>query len=136
MTEQEINQQIAADIKAMNEAPFPEPLPDWLLDNFDKIIMEVPQKDVPYFAETVRCVLAKRPNELTFYEGGFVLNVWTAVAPKYLSKNINTFLDRKGIAQRIMYRYNQQLEREQGKLDRKKASLMKLVNGKKILTTV
>lgn len=123
MTEQEVKEIIAKDMQAINAAPFPEPLPDWLLDNFEKIIMETPQKDCPYFAETVIKILAKSPNDLTVYEGGFVLNLLTATAPKNVANKIGLFLDRKGIIERIMHRYNANMQNEERKLAAKERKL-------------
>lgn len=123
MTEQEVKEIIAKDMQAINAAPFPEPLPDWLLDNFEKIIMETPQKDCPYFADTVRKILAKEPNDLTVYEGGFVLNLLTATTPKNVSNKIGLFLDRKGIIERIMHRYNANMQNEERKLAAKERKL-------------
>lgn len=123
MTEQEVKEIIAKDMQAINAAPFPEPLPDWLLDNFEKIIMETPQKDCPYFADTVRKILAKSPNDLTVYEGGFVLNLLTATTPKNVANKIGLFLDRKGIIERIMHRYNANMQNEERKLAAKERKL-------------
>lgn len=137
MTEQEVNQQIARKVQAFNDQIFPEPLPDWLLDNFEKLIMETPQKDVRYFADTVRKILAKKPNELTIYEAGFVMDVWNGVKPKLVAKNITQFLDRKGILGNAMQRYNTFLAKENAGFEREKAALMRLVTTKKkILTSV
>lgn len=136
MTEQEVMQTIARDMEAFNKEPFPEPLPDWLLDNFEKIIMETPQKDVPYFADTVRKILAKKPNDLTIYEGGFVINLLVATAPKNVAKNIDSFLNKKGLLELIIKRYDSFMKQAERKFEAKKANLMKMVQGKKILTTV
>ena len=125
MTEQEVKEIIAKDMQAINDAPFPEPLPDWLLDGFGKIIMETPQKDCPYFADTIRKILAKKPNDLTVYEGGFVLNLLTATTPKNVAKNLNQFLDRKGQIERIMYRFNTNMKREERKLEIKESTLLR-----------
>lgn len=126
-TEKEINEIIARDIQAMNDAEFPEPLPDWILDNFEKIIMETPQKDCPYFADTIRKILHKTPNTLTFYEGGFVLNLLTATTPKLVAKNLTTFLNRKGQIEHIMYRYNQFLRQSEKKIEAKKNQMMRAI---------
>lgn len=124
MTEQDVKKIIANDMELMNAAPFPEPLPDWILDNFEKIVMETPQKDCGYFANTIRKILNKKPSELTFYEGGFVLNLLTNTTPKFVAKNLSTFLDRKGVIERIMYRYNLSLKTEEKKLELKERKLL------------
>lgn len=125
MTEQEVKEIIAKDMQAINDAPFPEPLPDWLLDGFEKIVMETPQKDCPYFADTIRKIMAKKSNDLTVYEGGFVLNLLTSTTPKNIAKNINQFLDRKGQIERIMFRYNANMKKEERKLEVKQNTLTK-----------
>jgi hypothetical protein len=135
MTEQDVKEIIAKDMQAMNEAPFPEPLPEWLLSNFDKIIMEMPQSANPYFAETLESILSKKnPNDLTFYEGGFVLNVINSVAPKFVAKDIKTFIHRKRMIGRIMYRYNVNLKKEENKLAAKEQTLMRGMRNTKLIT--
>lgn len=138
MTEQEVKEIIARDMELINDSPFPESLPPWLLENFDTIIMETPQHQNPYFAATVKSILGKKknPQELTFYEGGFVLNVLTSVAPKMIAKNLNLFLDRKAIIEKIMYNYNRNLKMEERKLERKEQSLLAPIRKKSIITAV
>lgn len=135
MTEQEVKDIIAKDMQAINNAPFPEPLPEWVLKGFDKIIMEMPQNTNPYFAETLESILEKTdPNELTFYEGGFVLNVLNSVAPKFIAKDIKTFIQRKRVVGRITYRYNAFLKKEENKLESKKQVLMRGLRKTQLIT--
>jgi hypothetical protein len=135
MTEQDVKEIIAKDMQAINAAPFPDPLPEWLLNNFDKIIMEMPQSDNPYFAETLESILSKKnPNDLTVYEGGFVLNVLNSVAPKFIAKDIKTFINRKRQIGRIMYKYNVNLKKEENKLAAKEEVLMRGMRRSKLIT--
>lgn len=133
MTEQEVMQIITKDTQAINDAPFPEPLPDWLLDNFKKVIMGTPQNHCRYFADTVRKIASKKPNQLTVYEGGFVINLLVDTTPENISKNFDDFLNKKGILELTIKRYDSFMKHEERKLEAKKANLLKMCQ-KRILT--
>lgn len=138
MTENEVNQLIAKDLEAINNAPFPDELPPWFLDNFGEIIMEMPQKDNNYFVRTVKSILSKGNNtdKLTVYEGGFVCNILCSVAPKTLGIDLKTFLDRKETLEKIMGGFNAMMKKEERKLEAKKQSMMSKLRPQNRLVTV
>jgi len=135
MTAQEIQKIIDNDRLAINNAPFPEKLPDWLLDNFDEIIMGERQNVNPYTAQLLRSVLSKRddPSKLTVYEGGWVLNVLNAVQPFLIAKDKDEFLEKKEFFGAVMFRFNLKMAEEERKLEIKERKL-KEGNRKMILT--
>lgn len=135
MTKQEIELIIYNDTVKMNNAPFPEPLPDWLLTNFEHIIMEHWQNVNPYTSELLKSVLSKRddPSKLTVMEGGWVLNVLNSVPPILISADVEDFIKKKELFGKIMFNYNLNIKKEEGKLNDKKENLIK-GNRKMILT--
>lgn len=135
MTAQEIQKIIDNDRVAINNAPFPEKLPDWLLTNFDEIIMGERQNVNPYTAALLKSVLSKKndPSKLTVYEGGWVLNVLNAVSPYLIAKDIDDFIEKKSIFGPIMFKFNLKMADEERKLELKERKL-KEGNRKMILT--
>lgn len=125
MTEQEIQQIINKDKLAINNAPFPEKLPEWLLTNFDEIIMGERQNVNPYNAEMLRSVLSKKddPSKLTVYEGGWVLNVLNSVSPFLIAKDIDDFIEKKAVFGPIMFKFNIHIKEEERKIDTKERKL-------------
>lgn len=125
MTEQEIQQIINKDKLAINNAPFPEKLPEWLLTNFDEIIMGERQNVNPYNAEMLRSVLSKKddPSKLTVYEGGWVLNVLNSVSPFLIAKDIDGFIEKKAVFGPIMFKFNIHIKEEERKIDTKERKL-------------
>lgn len=125
---QEIQEVLDKDRDAINNSPFPEMLPPWLLDNFDEIIMAERQNVNRYSAKVMRSILSKKDNpaRLTVYEGGLVLNILSAVQPFLIAKDIEEFLDKKQIIGELMFRYNMNMAKEEEKLKRKEASLINI----------
>lgn len=137
MTVEEIKEIIEKDEQAINNAPFPEKLPPWLLDNFDKVIMKMPQAYNPYTAATLKSVLSKKHDvqELTVVEGGWVLNCLNNIEPELIAKDIHDFMRKKEIIGQIMYNYNMGIAKEKIKLEKKKDVLLKgLRNQPKIVS--
>lgn len=135
MTEQEIQEIIAKDKIAINNAPFPEKLPDWLLNNFEEIIMAERQNVNPYSARLLKSVLSKKDDlsKLTVHEGGWVLNVLNAVSPYLISVDINDFIEKKEVFGDIMLKFNINMGKELRKVEAKEQTLRK-GNRKMILT--
>lgn len=133
---QEIDAIIEKDRTAIDNAPFPEPLPDWVLNNFDELIMSMPQNIHPYSAKFLQIILSKRdnPSDLTVIEGGFVLNVLNSVAPYLIAKDFDEFIEKKAIIGAIMYRFNVNMQKELNKLEVKRANLLK--GSRRLIQTV
>lgn len=125
---QEIERIIDKDRDEMNNAPYPEKLPEWLLDNFDEIVMAERQNVNKYSAKIMRSILSKKDDvsQLTMLETGLVLNMWSAVQPYLVAKDIDEFLDRKQVVGQLMWRYNVIVQQEDEKLRRKENTLINL----------
>lgn len=125
---QEIERIIDKDRDEMNNAPYPEKLPEWLLDNFDEIVMAERQNVNKYSAKIMRSILSKKDDvsQLTMLETGLVLNMWSAVQPYLVAKDIHEFLDRKQVVGQLMWRYNVIVQQEDEKLRRKENTLINL----------
>lgn len=126
MNPQDVNKQIEAEYNDFLKKPFPGDLPDWLLDNFESVVMNTPQSAHQYFPQAVRKILAKKPSELTIFETSTVINLLLSVAPIYLGWSFETFLDRKVELQTITIAYNELMQNEEERLKRKSQALQNM----------
>lgn len=127
MTEQEVRQMIAKETEALHNAIFPGELPMWITQNFKEMIMRMPQRENQYFARTIKNIASKgdRVGTLTVFEAGFLLNVWTNVAPEVLGVDFDEFARRKEVLEPIVAGFNSMMKKEEYKLARKQESFMK-----------
>lgn len=128
MTREEIQSQIEGEMNKFNMKIFPGTLPKWFLDGFEKIIMDMPQTDVPYRGETIKSILSKQIDHLNIFEVGIVANILLTVAPKYLSTTIEKFLLKKIVLEQIVAEYNGLTNRETERLKRKTISMADAMN--------
>jgi hypothetical protein len=122
MNREAIEAAIQAEMNTFNMQKFPGTLPRWLLDNFEKIIMEMPQIDVPYRGETIKSIIHKEIDELNIFETGLVVNILLNVAPKYLAPNVEKFIVKKVVLEQIVAEYNSITKKEMDRLQRKTMS--------------
>lgn len=137
MTKEEIREIIGKDWAAFNDAIFPEILPSWILDNFQKIIWESRQKDYPMFARDMVSILSKTSDlpKITFHEAGLILNIKNQCEPFHVADDWDTYIERKEIMTKIQFRWNQALEKMKQRMSRKEDSLFKgLQSTPKIIT--
>lgn len=135
MNREEIEATIQAEMNTFNMQKFPGILPKWLLDNFQKIILEMPQIEVPYRGETIKSIIHKEVNDLNIFETGLIVNILLNVAPKYLAVNVDKFLVKKVILEQIVAEYNSITKKEMDRLQRKTMSFAAAqnTNGNRII---
>lgn len=122
MDQKSIQDTIQAEMNAFLQKPFPAILPKWFLDQFDRVVMEMPQIDVPYRGETIQSILHKSNEQLTLFEVGLVTNILLTVPPKVISTNIDKFLLKKITLEQIRGQWNMLKATEEERLQRKARS--------------
>lgn len=131
MTQQEIQELIQKEYADFLHKKWEGLLPDWFHKAFLKSFMELRQAAVPYRGDQLHSIVSKENNELVFFEVGLVTNILLEVEPKFVAKDVHTFIQRKIALENIRVEFNERQDREQKRLQKKAASLNELTNPRK-----
>lgn len=127
MNEKDIEQILAKDYQEMMDTKFPDELPPWIFDNFERALFKMQQKENNYFVSSIDRMLSYKGDteKLNVYEVGFLLKLWCNVAaPEWLCDDFETFRNRKRILEPILRGYDNMLKKEEEKAQKKRNVLM------------
>jgi hypothetical protein len=129
MTSEALLQMLQKEFTEFSNRPWPEPIPEWFLKDFPKVIMELNQghPDCRYRAEHLQKIISKNhTSELAFDEVGFIANVFLNVEAKYVHPDIQVFVARRAAVEAIRDKWNTMQAAEQKRLKTKEQNIHKL----------
>ena len=127
MTELEVNRIIDKDFDDFNQAVYGgEKLPDDIIELFKKAIFKMPPTLLRASSETLKRLAKTKPEKLTNYEVGFVLNQVSAVPFCDLYPDLWVALSKTKQIEQLKVAYNVMIKSINETMDKKKESLLNL----------
>lgn len=127
-TVQDIEKQIEGEYAKFQQSFFLGTVPKDLIENFKKAILDMAPNRHQLHTKTIKTIIGKKTNELTYVELGMVVNTILAAPLFTLSEDLTSALIKLEKIETVRNDYNLAVQRKEAELMQKKQTMLKLAN--------